>query len=268
MKNRVYQIIEKNDSKDILNRIFNYGILTLIVLTIISVVLESFQEFAIKYNNEFEYFEVISVMVFTVEYFLRIWIADIRYSNYNKLKAKIFYVFTFMAMIDLLSILPFYLPMVLPFDLRVLRMFRLTRLFRIFKLNRYSKALNIIGKVIKDKKEELIATIFIMVFIILISATLIYYIEYDIQPSAFPNIVASFWWAIATLTTVGYGDVYPITVLGKILASIIAVTGIGLVALPTGIISSSFMDEIKKIRNTYVHIVVKKLMISIKSGWL
>lgn len=114
-----------------------------------------------------------------------------------------------------------------------------------FKLNRYSKALNLIVKVFRDRKEEILVTVFIMLFIILISSTLIFYIESEVQPEKFPNIISSFWWAIATLTTVGYGDIYPITALGKVLASIIAISGIGLVALPTGIISSGFLDEIK-----------------------
>ena len=150
-----------------------------------------------------------------------------------------------MAVIDLLAILPFYLPMFIPIDLRFLRMLRLTRVLRVFKLNRYSKALNSISGVMRNKKDELLTTVFLMTFIIVISSTLIYYIEHEYQPEAFPNIVESFWWAIATLTTVGYGDVFPITGLGKVLASVIALSGIGLVALPTGIISSGFMANIK-----------------------
>jgi len=136
--------------------------------------------------------------------------------------------------------------MIIPIDLRFLWVLRLLRLFRVFKFNRYSSALNLISKVVKRKKEELIATVFIMVFIIMISSTLIYYMENAVQPDKFPNIVASFWWAIATLTTVGYGDIYPITAIGKIFASVIAISGIGLVALPTGIISSGFMSEMKR----------------------
>lgn len=246
MKRKVYDIIEKAEDGDKLSRLFDYTILFLIILTVIAVILESYQTLSIRYKEAFEVFEIVSVTVFTVEYILRLWTADIKYNKYNMIMARIKFVISFMALIDLFAILPFYLPMILPFDLRFLRIIRLTRVFRIFKLNRYSRALNLIGKVFKEKKEELFATVFIMLFVIMISSTLIYYIEYDLQPEAFPNIIASFWWAIATLTTVGYGDVYPITGLGKLLASIIAVSGIGLVALPTGIISSGFMSEIKQ----------------------
>lgn len=244
MKKRIFEIIEKAEDGDKLSKVFDYTILLLIILTVIAIIMESYHNLSITYKKEFEIFEIISVTVFTVEYLLRVWTADFKYDNYSKLIARIKFIVSFMALIDLFAILPFYLPMIFPFDLRFLRIVRLTRLFRIFKLNRYSKALNLIVKVFKEKKEELFATVFIMLFIIMISSTLIYYIEYDVQPEAFPNIVASFWWSIATLTTVGYGDIYPITALGKVLASVIAISGIGLVALPTGILSSGFMEEI------------------------
>ena len=151
-----------------------------------------------------------------------------------------------MAIIDLLAILPFYLPMFVLVDLRFLRMFRISRLLRIFKLNRYTEALSLILDVVKAKKDELLAALFVMGFMIMISSTMIYYFETDVQPDVFPNIIASFWWSIATLTSVGYGDIYPITTMGKIFAGIIAILGIGLVALPTGIISSGFIAAVSK----------------------
>lgn len=143
-------------------------------------------------------------------------------------------------------------------------MLRLTRLFRIFKLNRYSKSLSVIVSIIKNKKDELISTLFIMFFIIVISSTLMYYFENAVQPEAFPNIIASFWWAVATLTTVGYGDIYPITTIGKVLASFIAITGIGLVALPTGIISSGFVEYISTKKETICPHCGKKIEEEVK----
>lgn len=150
-----------------------------------------------------------------------------------------------MALIDLAAILPFYLPMVFSIDLRFLRMLRLFRIMRVFKLNRYNSAMETIGNVFKNEKEKLFHTIFIMVILIVFASSLMYYVENPAQPDKFPNIVASIWWAVATLTTVGYGDVYPITALGKFLSGIIAIFGIGIVALPTGIISSGFMSEVE-----------------------
>ncbi len=155
-----------------------------------------------------------------------------------------------MALIDLAAILPFYLPMIINLDLRFLRILRLTRIFRILKINRYTESLEMIKVVLYKKKEELGVTTFVTFLLLLFSSSLMYYIETEAQPEAFPNIIASFWWGVATLTTVGYGDVYPITVIGKILSGIIALLGIGLVALPTGIISSGFMDEMNQKRKS------------------
>ena len=149
-----------------------------------------------------------------------------------------------MAIIDLLAILPFYLPFIIPVDLRFLRMLRLLRLLRILKLNRYNDSMDIIIKIFKREKEKLITTFFVMAILILFSSSLMYYVENEAQPDKFPNIVASLWWAVATLTTVGYGDIYPITSLGKLFSGVIALLGIGLVALPTGIISSGFITEV------------------------
>ncbi len=246
MKRRVYQIIEKAEVGDRASKVFDNTILTLIMLTIVAIVMESFADVYIRFQTGFKVFEVFSITVFTVEYFLRLLTADLKYPNKSKPVAVLRYMVTFMALIDLFAILPFYIPMIIPYDLRFLRMLRITRLLRVMKLNRYSKAFSLIGQVVRDKKEELVATISIMLLIMVMSSTLIYYIESGVQPEAFPNIVASFWWSIATLTTVGYGDVYPVTAMGKVLASIIAITGIGLVALPTGILSSGFMEGIKK----------------------
>ena len=166
-----------------------------------------------------------------------------------------------MAIIDFLAILPFYieiiayfLPKIFPsighltdiIDLRFIRVLRLMRLLRIFKLNRYSSSMKMIGDVIKTEKEKLFITIFMTGIMMILSSALVYTVEHDSQPEAFPNIYASMWWAIATLTTVGYGDVYPITPLGKIFSGIIALLGIGLVALPTGILSGSFVNAINE----------------------
>lgn len=211
------------------------------------IVLESFNSIYIKFSTPFKIFEIISVVIFSIEYVLRIWTSNFAFpSGLDKKDAIFRYVTSPMAIIDLLAILPFYLPMFIPFDLRFLRMFRVTRLLRILKVNRYTKALRLIVAVVKDKKDELLATVFVMCFMIMISSTMMYYFETEAQPEAFPNIVSSFWWSIATLTTVGYGDIYPITAVGKLFAGISAILGIGLVALPTGIISSGFIVAVTK----------------------
>lgn len=148
-----------------------------------------------------------------------------------------------------MAILPFYLPMFFLIDLRVLRMLRIIRLFRVFKINRYTNALSSIAKVFRNKQHELLSSIFVVLLLMIVASVLMYSIENSAQPDVFKNAFDALWWALATLTTVGYGDIYPITVLGKILSAIIAILGIGLVAVPAGIISAGFMEEIQEEKN-------------------
>lgn len=244
-KKRILEIIDVSKVGDVQSKVFDISIIILIILNTLAIILESYESISLRYEDELRYFEMFSVIVFSIEYILRLWTANLKYGgSYSNVKSRIKHSLEFMSIIDILAILPFYLPMILPFDFRFIRIVRVTRILRIVKVNRYSKALKLISKVINNRKEELLATVFVMGFVIMMSATLMYYFENEVQPDAFPNIVASFWWAIATLTTVGYGDVYPVTLMGKILASVIAITGIGLVALPTGIISSGFVNEL------------------------
>ncbi len=217
------------------NVTFLKGMHILIVLNVFALILASYQEIALKFGTFFYWFEMVSVIIFTVEYVLRIW------SSEKRLK----FIFSPFGLIDLLAILPFYLPFLFAFDLRILRVLRLFRMLRVLKLGRYSKSLQLINDVLKDTKSELLTTVFVAFVLLVFSSTLMYYVEHDAQPEQFANIGNSLWWAIATLTTVGYGDVYPITALGKFLSAIIALIGIGFVALPTGIISSAFIEKVK-----------------------
>ena len=248
---RVYKIIEPAERCDVHSKCFDIFIIILILANIISVILESFSNLQEKYGAWFNTFELISVIIFTVEYVLRLITAVHKYPGETVRRSIIKYILSPMAIIDLFAILPFYIPLLIKVDLRFLRILRLTRLLRILKVNRYSKSLQLLGRVLKRKKEELVVTLFVTMILMLLAASIMYYLESEVQPKAFPNIIASFWWAIATLTTVGYGDVYPVTIFGKILAGFIALLGIGLVALPTGIISSGLMEEFEeeKIRN-------------------
>ncbi len=252
-KKRIYQIIEKADEGDKASKYFDIFILTLIVLNILSIVLESHVYLRTKYKDYFYLFELISVIIFTIEYLLRLWTSDIKFSKLSKKKALLKQIKIPLSIIDLVAILPFYLPMILPIDLRVLRLFRMARFFRILKINRYSNALALIIKVLRNKKDTLWATFYILSMTILTASVFMYYAESRVQPENFSSITATLWWAVATLTTVGYGDIYPITALGKILAAVISITGIGIVALPTGIISSGFIEELDRKSHTCPH---------------
>lgn len=246
----IFDILDSHPSrKGWIYKIDDYFITGLILANVFAIILQSYQNLNDKYHLLFSIFEIFSVIIFSTEYLLRFWISDLsfNYNRVNKLpkwKCRVKYVFSFMGLIDLFAILPFYLPFLFKLDLRFVRILRLLRLFRIFKLAHYSSSLKIVGKVIQDKKYELLTTLFASFIILLISSSLMYEIEHKVQPDQFPNIFATFWWAVATLTTIGYGDVYPITGMGRFLAAITAIFGIGLVAIPTGIISAGFLQEL------------------------
>jgi voltage-gated potassium channel len=155
---------------------------------------------------------------------------------------------SFMAIIDLLSILPFFLPFFINADFRVVRVLRFMRVLRVFKMNRYSRSLLLFRDVILDKKEELITTLFLTFILVLLSSTVMYHIEHEKNPAHFPNIIESFWWSVVTITTVGYGDAVPQTGLGKTVASFIAFFGLIAVAMPTAIISAGFLDKLHEDR--------------------
>jgi len=224
------------------NKYFIKFIYALIVLNVLTLILESYKELNDNYGGFFYAFEIFSVSIFTLEYLIRIWVSD---KTKEDKKERINFAFSTLGIIDLIAIIPFYLPFIFPFDLRIVRILRLFRLLRIFKLSRYSKSLKTIQYIFKETKAELSITVFVTFVLMILSSTLMYYIEHDAQPEKFASIGDAVWWAVATLTTVGYGDVYPVTALGKILSGIIALIGIGFVALPTGIISSAFIEKIQ-----------------------
>jgi len=224
------------------NPYFIKFIYILILLNVAALILESYQSLHDNYSSLFYAFEIFSVIIFTIEYLLRIWVSD--RSKKDKTE-RLNFAFSTMGIIDLVAIIPFYLPFIFPIDLRIVRILRIFRLLRIFKLGRYSKSLKTIKYILKETKAELSTTIFVTFVLMILSSTLMYYIEHDDQPEQFASIGDAFWWSIATLTTVGYGDVYPVTGLGKLLSGVIALIGIGFVALPTGIISSAFIEKIQ-----------------------
>ncbi|MCT4660568.1 MAG: ion transporter [Tissierellales bacterium] len=246
MKQRIFEIIYLGKENDKESTFFDRMIVTLILLNALAIFLSSFESINSEYDTELRYFEIISISIFSLEYLARVWTSDLRFKNVGKLKAMRLYIFSPMAIIDLAAILPFYLPMLIPLDLRFLRMLRLTRLIRIAKLNRYMTSMNLIGRILKREKELLIVTVSIIILLIFSASTLMYYVENPVQPEAFPNIAASFWWAIITITPIGYAPITPITLTGRIISGTLAVLGIGLVALPTGIISSGFMQEFRE----------------------
>ncbi|WCO00979.1 ion transporter [Psychroserpens ponticola] len=232
MKEKIKSIVEINDNKP--SRYFAFFIQALILVSIITFSVETIPNLKPQTKTILYIIEIFSVSVFTLEYLLRIYVAD----------SKPKFVFSFFGIIDFLAILPFYLSFGI--DLRSLRALRFLRLFRILKLVRYNRAMNHFTRAIKSAKEEILLFVFITLILIYFAAVGIYYFENEAQPEHFTSIFDSLWWAIITLTTVGYGDVYPITVGGKVFTFLILMIGLGIVAIPTGIISSALTKSIDK----------------------
>ena len=240
-RRKVFEIIQPDDGTSRLSCIFDWMITGLILASVIIVFFATF-DLPQRVLDALSTIEGVASVIFTVEYALRILTADLLYPNRGKIRSRIKYVLSPMALVDLVAILPFWLPMFLPGTILGLRALRLVRLLRIFKLNRYFDAIKSLGEVIVMKKRELLGSMFFVVILMLISSLLMYSAEHEAQPTVFRNAFSGLWWAVATLTTVGYGDIYPVTALGRLIGAFIAFSGLAAVAIPTGIISSGLTE--------------------------
>ena len=251
LRTRIYEIVEATQPDDVHGQWFDYFIVALIITNVIAVILETVEGLYVAYTEFFTGFELFSVAVFTVEYLVRLWVVvDSPNENYrHPFNGRLRYAVTPMALIDIAAILPFYLSLLIPVDLRFMRVFRLLRLL---KLTRYSTALQTLGAVLYDQRRSLGASIFVMLILLVFSSSIIYLVEKDAQPEAFSSIPKAMWWGLATLTTVGYGDVTPATGIGKVFGATIMVLGIGMAALPAGILATGFATEMQK-RTFVVH---------------
>lgn len=245
VKKRAQELIDIAADGDFVSKCVDIFIIVLIIINVVIVIADTFNV-PDELRTIMNITETISVIFFTIEYIVRIWVADITFSEFSPINARLKYIFSMQAIIDLLALLPFYLPFVFPVNLVVLRVFRVFRLLRLFKVNRYTRALSTIGAVFKQKASQLISSMLVVALLMIIASVLMYNVEHDVQPEVFDNALSGLWWAIATLTTVGYGDIYPVTAMGKVLSSIIALLGIGLVAVPTGIITAGFSEQIEE----------------------
>ena len=241
IRSKIFEIIQPAKDGNLASKIFDVVISTLVLLSVAAVFAGTF-ELSQGCTRVLRQFEIFVSIVFTVEYLARLFTADLLFPGVSRVKATMRYVLSGMAIVDLLAILPFYLPIIFPYNMMMLRMFRLLRLLRIFKLNRYFESLSALGYVLKSKSRDLIGSMFVVGILLVMASLAIYAAEHDAQPQVFKNAFSGLWWAVATLTTVGYGDIYPITILGRVFGALIALLGIGMVAIPTGIISSGLVD--------------------------
>lgn len=255
LRKRTAQLLEVKLFNDRYSRFINLSLILLISLNVLAIILESVDKLHAQFQSYFWAFELFSVVVFTIEYIARVWssidLADSKDSS--PIIGRLKYMLTPIALIDLIAIAPFYFSLYLAIDLRFLRVLRLLRLF---KLTRYSPALGALLDVFQKESETLLAAILVLLIMLIISASGIYVLENDVQPAAFGSIPDAMWWAIVTLTTVGYGDVAPMTALGKVFGGFIGLIGVGMVALPAAILASGFAENLhqrKEKYNSFVH---------------
>jgi voltage-gated potassium channel len=247
VQSKLYEILETSTGSRA-GRLVNALLIVLIVGNVVAVTMHTVRPFASRYVKQFRAFELVSVAIFSIEYVLRMWVCTRNDSYRRPVLGRIRYFFTPFAIIDLVAVLPFYLPMLIPFDLIFVRALRLMRLLRLLKLGRYSESIRTMGAVVSEKREELGVAVAMSLILLLIASALMYFIEGPAQPEIFSSIPAAMWWGVVTMTTVGYGDVLPVTTAGKILSGLIAVLGIGLFILPAGIIAAGYGAQIRNSR--------------------
>lgn len=228
------------------DKIVNGFIILLILLNVIVVILETVQPLHERYIDFFHYFDLTSVIIFTVEYVLRVWSCDHDPRYQHSVYGRIRYMLSVEGLIDLLAILPFYVHVVVGLDLRVLRILRLLRFLRLFRLTAYMKSAKMIRNVFVKRASELKLSVVLILFLVIIASSIMYFAEHLAQPTVFSSIPATLWWAFVTLTSVGYGDMVPITLIGKIMTAVLMLCGVAIFALPAGIITAGFLEEIQR----------------------
>ncbi len=244
-KGKVHTILHPELGFTKWDKIVNGFIIILICLNVIVVILETVPSLHL-YHPYFIVFDTVSVIIFTIEYLLRLWSSsyDPKYSH--KVHGRLKYMFSMYALIDLVAILPFYIHEIYSLDLRLLVMLRLLRFLRLFRLTAYMKSARIVRSVFVGRANELKLSLVLILFLIVIAGCTVYFVEHPAQPTVFSSIPAALWWAVITVTSVGYGDMVPITAAGKIITSLISLIGLAIFALPAGIITAGFLDEMKK----------------------
>ncbi len=244
-RHKVYNFLELGSFGGLASSLFEQFMIVLILANVIAVIFETVPAIWLAYEAELVWFDAISVIIFSLEYAARVWVSVDRpgAEHLPPWKARLSYILSPLALIDLLAILPFHVLFGATWDLRILRIFRLLRLL---KLVRYSPALASLGRVVYAERRALSAAFIVMGGLLLLSATSMYLVERHAQPDVFGSIPAALWWAVATLTTVGYGDVVPITVMGHIVGGIVMILGLAFFALPIGIVASGFSEEVHR----------------------
>lgn len=248
VRKRIFQILEADSKENTIAKHTNSLLVILILANVIAIIFESDHELSLKYSAEFAVFDLISVFIFSIEYIARVWscVEQINNQQHSPLKTRLRYIVSPIAIIDLIAIAPFFISFFIVIDFRYLR---LLRILRLLKLSHHFQGFNLFLTVLMKELKNIATAIMVMIFLIIIAASLMYTLESEAQPEVFGNILHSLWWAVVTMTTVGYGDVTPVTVIGKVVATFIMLIGVALVALPTAILAARFSEELRERKN-------------------
>ena len=247
-RKRMSAIVEMKSADDWISRGYNILNCVMLLINVAVTILYTFDRMELQYGGVLLAIEAVTVAFFAVDYVLRVWTAPALYPNKTEFRAIRKYVFSLTGIVDLLSFLPYYLPIFFPTGAAVFRIFRVVRIFRLFQINAYYSALNVITEVLNSKRQQLASSVFIISVLMVASSLCMYSLENAAQPEVFSNAFSGIWWAVSTLLTVGYGDIYPITIPGKIVSIFITFLGVGMVAIPTGIISAGFVDQFSRVK--------------------
>ncbi|MBR5337563.1 MAG: ion transporter [Lachnospiraceae bacterium] len=242
LKKRIFDIIQIGNVGDIPSRLFDIGITVVILASLAAAICSTYDELD-AYSGLINGVEMVTVIIFTIEYILRVWTADILYPDRSFGRAVLSFIFSGTGIVDLLTFFPYYLPVFLPAGAVAFRIFRVFRIFRLFKINSRYDAFNVIIDVIMRKRKQIFSSVVMVLILMIASSLCMYSMEHEVQPEVFKNAFSGIWWSASTLLTIGYGDIYPITVGGRIMAIVISFLGVGMVAIPTGIISAGFVES-------------------------
>ena len=251
-KRRIFTIIQIGNKKDLPSRFFDIFIAFAISLNLFVTIFETFDE-ATPYLPILKAVELLTTLIFALEYLLRLWTAEYLYPDKTRWKAMLAFCLSFFGIIDFLSFFPYFLPIMFPQGAVAFRIFRVIRIFRLFRINTQYDAFNVIVNVLNEKKNQIFSSICMILILMVASSLCMYSLEHEAQPEQFQNAFSGIWWSMSTLLTVGYGDIYPITTLGKLMAIVIAFLGVGMVAIPTGIISAGFVEQYSKLKTMAFH---------------
>ena len=247
-RQRVFRMVSVGVVDDPINAAYDVISTLALLVNLTAAILSTFENIHAAYEPLLNRIEAVTVTFFAVDYALRLFTAKYLYPDLPEGKALVRYVTSFSGIIDLLSFLPYYLPVFFPTGAAVFRLFRIARIFRLFRINAYYDSLNVITEVLYSKKQQLLSSVFIIAVLMLASSLCMYSLEHDAQPDVFKNAFSGIWWSVSTLLTVGYGDIYPITPLGKAVSIVITFLGVLMVAIPTGIISAGFVEQYSRFK--------------------